>query len=102
MEISIIPSGSELNVKVVGQVAESDGPALTDAFNKIEIANQPNVNLDLADVPLITSTGIGKLILLARKLESQERRFNITAIDDNLHSIFAAISLEKVFTIKHD
>ncbi len=102
MEISISPSGLELNVKVVGAVAEKDGQALAEAFGKIGLAKQPNVNLDLTQVPIITSTGIGKLILLVRKLEKQGGRFNINAISDNLYSIFTAISLDRVVTIKHD
>ena len=50
----------------------------------------------------MSSTGIGKLILLFRKLKDQARELKIKAINDNLYDMFASINLDRMLKIERN
>ncbi len=64
--------------------------------------SQKYVELDLSKVPIMSSTGIGKLILLFRKLKDQARELKIKAINDNLYDMFASINLDRMLKIERN
>ena len=85
-----------------GPITENDGEPLKKAFSELLSASQKYVELDLSRVPIITSTGIGKLILLFRKLKEQARELKIKAIDDNLYDMFTSINLDRMLKIERN
>ena len=102
MDITITPGDTVIIARISGQVMESDGKSLKKAFDKLLSASQKQVELDLSKVPVMTSTGIGKLIVLFRKLQTQTRVLKIKAIDDNLYEMFASINLDKMLKIERN
>ncbi len=102
MDISIIPTGATITARISGPVTEGDGEPLKKAFDELLSASQKQVELDLSMVPIITSTGIGKLIVLLRKLQEQARELKITAINDNLYDMFTSINLDKILKIERN
>ncbi len=100
MDIKISPAGPDLKVKIMGAITEQDGDSLKQAFEQITKANENTIKIDLSQVPIITSTGIGKIIVLFRKLKSQSRTLVINAIHDNLYKMFTSINLDKMLTIE--
>ena len=102
MDITIRPADTMIVAKISGPVTESDGEHLKKAFDEILSASQKEVELDLSAVPIITSTGIGKLIVLFRKLQSQTRELKIKEINDNLYDMFTSINLDKMLKIERN
>lgn len=100
MDISISSIGNDLNVKVIGPITEADGDSLKKAFDQIVQATEEAVRINLSMVPIITSTGIGKIIVLFRKLKSQGRNLVIAGIHENLLAMFTSINLDKMLTIE--
>ena len=50
----------------------------------------------------MSSSGLGKLIVLHKRLVEQGRQFAIQGIDDNLFAFFQAIHLEKMIQMDKD
>ena len=102
MDITITPTDAAITARISGPITEHDGESLKKAFSELLAASQKQVELDLSMVPIITSTGIGKLILLFRKLKAQAREFKIKAINDDLYEMFASINLDRMLKIERD
>ena len=102
MDITITPTDAVITARITGPVTENDGEALKNAFDELLSASQKQVDLDLSTVPILTSTGIGKLIVLFRKLKDQARELKIKAIHDNLYDMFASINLDKMLKIERN
>ena len=102
MNITITPGAEAITARISGPVTESDGESLKKAFNELLSASQKKVELDLSMVPLITSTGIGKLIVLFRKLQAQARELKIKAISDSLFDMFTSINLDRMLKIERN
>ncbi len=100
MDIEISTNGNSINAKVVGTMTEADSDAIKKGFNKLRDANASKVVIDLSHVPTISSSGIGKLIALYRRVKEQNRQFEIDGIHENLYALFTSIHLNKLFTIK--
>jgi anti-anti-sigma factor len=99
MEVKITKTGDSITAKVIGAVTENDGVNLKHAFDELIRSEGATVTIDLSLVPIITSTGIGKLIVLYRKLKQEQRELVIRGIHDNLYSMFTSINLHKMLTI---
>ena len=102
MNITITPANTVITARISGPITETDGEPLKKAFSQLLSASQKYVELDLSRVPIITSTGIGKLILLFRKLKEQARELKIKAIDDNLYDMFTSINLDRMLKIERN
>lgn len=100
MDIEINTNGNSMNAKIVGAITEADADILRENFHKLRDAGTVSVSIDLTHVPTISSSGIGKLIALYRRLKEQNRAFEINGIHENLHALFTSIHLNKLFTIK--
>ena len=87
MNITIIPADTVITARISGPITEHDGEPIKKAFSELLSASQKYVEPDLSRVPIISSTGIGKLILLFRKLKDQARELKTKAINDNLYDI---------------
>lgn len=102
IDITIIPADTVITARISGPITENDGESLKKAFSELLSASQKYVELDLSRVPIITSTGIGKLILLFRKLKGQARELKIKAINDNLYDMFTSINLDRMLKIERN
>ncbi|MFQ5649173.1 MAG: STAS domain-containing protein [bacterium] len=100
MEIAISPSEKDILAKITGAITESDSEAIKRAFEQLSASAHRVVKLDLSLVPTITSTGIGKIIILYKRLRQQNKELVIFGIHDNLYSMFVSINLDKMLTIQ--
>ena len=100
LEISFTETDSVLRLKLVGSMNESTSERLKEACDKLARAKQETVVLDLEYVQDITASGIGKLLVLHKRLQKQNRKFIIEKIADDVFSLFASIKLDRLFKIK--
>ena len=74
MNITIIPADTVITARISGPITENDGEPLKKAFSELLSASQKYVELDLSKVPIMSSTGIGKLILFVSEVERSGKR----------------------------
>ncbi|MCA9732760.1 STAS domain-containing protein [candidate division KSB1 bacterium] len=100
MEIDVAASGNTISAKLVGAITEGDSKKLKTGFDQLRDAGAVKVVVDLTHVPTISSSGIGKLIALYRRVKEQKRDFEVHGIHENLYALFKSIHLDKLFLIK--
>ena len=99
MDVTISENESSITAKFNGQLTEPDSELVKKTFDKLTAAPQQKVVLDLSMVPIMTSSGIGKLIILFKRLKGKNRELVINGIHSNLYTMFVSINLDKMLTI---
>lgn len=62
--------------------------------------NNPLLILDFRHVEFVDSTGLGALISILRKIQSQEGQLALTNVNTEVESIFEVTRLHKLFKIE--
>ena len=99
MEIALSSNNSTITAKFSGSVTEADSPVLKGRFAEILLSGHNSVQLDLTQVPLMTSVGIGKLIVLHKNLKAQNRTLSVNGIHEDLFNMFSSINLGKMIPL---
>lgn len=99
MDVTTKASGDVLHVKVSGAVDTSAAEVLRTELNKIVSQKPKKVIMDLSLVPTMGSSGIGKILMFFKGLDSAKAGFEIKGIHENLYNIFKAVKLDKLFPI---
>lgn len=99
MDVTTKMSGDTLIVKVTGAVDTPAAEILRTELNKIAMQKPAKVIMDLSMVPTMGSSGIGKILMFFKTLDSSKVGFEIKGIHENLYGIFKAVKLDKLFPI---
>jgi anti-anti-sigma factor len=99
MDVTTKINGDTLIVKVSGAVDTSAAEILRSELNKIAGQRPKKVVMDLSMVPTMGSSGIGKILMFFKSLDSSKAVFEIKGIHENLFNIFKAVKLDKLFPI---
>jgi anti-anti-sigma factor len=99
MDVTTKVNGETLTVKVSGAVDTSAAEILRSELNKIAGQRPKKVVMDLSMVPTMGSSGIGKILMFFKSLDSSKAAFEIKGIHENLFNIFKAVKLDKLFPI---
>ncbi len=99
MDTSISKSSFELRLKITGPLSEKDNNSFKNLIQDILEETQDQIVLDLTDVPSISSSGIGKILVLYHQLTKQNRDLSIKGINENLFSLFVSLDIDKVIPI---
>jgi anti-anti-sigma factor len=99
MEVTTKVHGDNLIVKVSGAVDTSAAEILRSELNKIAGQRPQKVVMDLSMVPTMGSSGIGKILMFFKSLDTSKASFEIKGIHENLFDIFKAVKLDKLFPI---
>ena len=99
MDVTTKVNGETLIVKLSGAVDTSAAEILRSELNKIAGQRPKKVVMDLSMVPTMGSSGIGKILMFFKSLDSSKAVFEIKGIHENLFNIFKAVKLDKLFPI---
>ncbi len=99
MDVATKVNGDTLIVKVSGAVDTGAAEILRSELNKIAGQRPKKVVMDLSMVPTMGSSGIGKILMFFKSLDSAKAGFEIKGIHENLYNIFKAVKLDKLFPI---
>ncbi len=82
---------------------ESDIRGLEDSIMPL-LETSPGVNLvlDFSNVKFLTSSALGLLIRISRKIYESEGQFKLCGIDPKIYEIFKITRLDRVFDIHAD
>ncbi len=100
MDITVRKEGNDaFHIRIAGSIDTGNAEQLRTELDKIA-ANKPmKVVMDMSLVPTIDSSGMGKILIFYKKLDSMKSKFEIKGIQDNLYNVFKAVKLDKLFPI---
>ena len=100
MDINVNVEGTTAEIKVSGIIDNDNAEELKKHLSDVQDKNVKDATLDLSLVPSITSSGIGKLLVFYKALDSKGGKITIDGIHSNLLKLFKSIKLDKLFDIK--
>ena len=100
MDISVKEMDSEVQIKILGSVKQSNVEILRETFDDVLTTTKKNVSIDLGFVSAMSSLGIGKLIYFHNELKIQNRKLTIVDINKSLNSLFKSMSLNQIFNFQ--
>ena len=98
MELTKEYTEKELTIKVKDEINTANAP---DFENEIinEIGNFDSLILDCENLEYISSAGLRVLILVQKKLQSQQIPFTIINVNDTIKSILSMSGFDKILDI---
>ena len=100
MEIKVEEGKNKITIKLIGDIFVEQGENLMNTFNKILEKNPELVVIDMKDLKSITSSGIGKIVLLYKELSKKGGKIKITGVNDTISQIFKIVKLDKLVEIE--
>jgi len=100
MEIMVNEGNKEVTVTLQGDIYVEQGDELFETFNKIAKKNPKEVVIDMSGLKSITSTGIGKIVLLYKELQKKGGKVRIVGVNDTIMQIFKIVKLNKLIKIE--
>jgi anti-sigma B factor antagonist len=71
-------------------------------FNLVEEENRKNLLLNFSAVGFLSSSALGKLITLDKKVKAHGGKLKLSNIRPEIYEVFAITKLNKLFEIKDD
>ncbi len=81
------------------RIAEREGPILLSELTKIAKSRASKLAIDLTDVMMISSAGIGSLVQLHRACAAEKGKLVLFGISDEMLAMLKVARLDKLFTI---
>jgi anti-sigma B factor antagonist len=100
MNVKVLESDGKLTVKVKGDIYIDQANELLHTFNNIIEKSPKEVILDLKELQSITSSGIGKIVLLYRELQKKNGVVKIIGVNKTIMQIFKIVKLDKLVKIE--
>lgn len=100
MDIKVSESEGKLVVGVKGDIYIDQADELLETFNNIIEKGPEEVLLDLKGLKSITSSGIGKIVLLYKELQKKKGVLKIEGVNDTIMEIFKIVKLDKLVEIR--
>jgi anti-sigma B factor antagonist len=87
-------------VKITSDLdSEQSGEALRKAFNELFEKGQRTVVLDLSDVQIINSYGIGKVLMCYKRLKAEDGVLMVKPLDGFVKETFELLMLDKLLPV---
>ena len=99
MDVSVSNLKSKVLVKINGSVNLTEAEALSNPFEKVLKESEKDVIVDLSHCLVMSTLGVGKIIFLNNRLESQNRSMIIKGIHEKLKKLFTAMKLHLVLNM---
>ncbi len=100
MELNIDQVNGSVKISIIGAVDNENAEELKNQFQELLEKEFQEAVFDLSFVPFITSSGIGKFLILYKNLIARGRKMRIKGINDNLLDLFQSIKLDQLFPIE--
>lgn len=99
MQVKTSQDNGQVIIKVSGNVDTKAAEELRSELARVLQMTPTKVTMDLKMVPSIGSSGIGKILVFFKELNKRQASFEIKGIQENIHELFKAIKLDKLFPI---
>lgn len=96
-----IESNGEAIIDIIEDLdSEQSGEALRIAFNNLFDKGKKNIILDMSQVEVINSYGIGKILICNKKLQEEKGKLTILGANGFVEEIFKLLMLDKILDIR--
>ena len=99
MEINVSEKDRQITVRLSGDIYVEQADELLDVFNSIIEKKPEEVVIDLAKLKSITSSGIGKIVLLYKGLQKNKGILKIVGVNDTIMQIFKIVKLDRLVEV---
>ncbi|RLB01055.1 MAG: hypothetical protein DRG37_00930 [Deltaproteobacteria bacterium] len=99
MQVKTSQDNGQVIIKVSGNVDTKAAEELRSELARVLQMTPTKVTMNLKMVPSIGSSGIGKILVFFKELNKRQASFEIKGIQENIHELFKAIKLDKLFPI---
>lgn len=100
MDIKINEEDNTTTVKLRGDMYMEQVDELLDVFNSIIEKGPSLVIIDISELKSITSSGIGKIVLLYKGLQKKGGKVKIIGVNETIMQIFKIVKLDKLIEIQ--
>ena len=100
MDIKVSESEGRINVTLRGDIYVEQSDELLETFNSIIEKDPQEVIINIKDLKSITSSGIGKIVLLYKGLNQKNGKVKITGVNETIMQIFKVVKLDKLIEIE--
>lgn len=96
---SVEQNGSTAKVTIVGTLDINSAPLLAERIDQLVATKPTVVNVDLAGLELIDSSGVAALVKLYKGVRGINGNFAVTGARDQPLAIFKLLRMDKVFNL---
>lgn len=90
-------SETETRLQIEGAIDALTAPEIRPIFDKVVADNRPRVLVDLAQVTMIDSSGVGAVVSLFKRVKAQGGQMQVVGAKDQPLSVLKLLKLDKVF-----
>lgn len=99
MKHSRTDNGNETVLKIEGTLDAVTAPELRSVVDDLVSESRKEVTLDLVDLRLIDSSGVGVIVSLFKRVRANGGQVRITGLRDQPRAIFRLLRLDRVFPV---
>lgn len=99
MKHSRTDSGDETVFKIEGTLDAVTAPELRSVIDELVSESRKSVTLDLSDLRLIDSSGVGVIVSLFKRVRANGGQVRIVGLRDQPRAIFRLLRLDRVFPV---
>ncbi len=100
MEIALDEDKDRITVRLRGDLYVEQGEELMQTFQEVIRKDPAKVVIDLGGLHTITSSGIGKIVLLYKEMNKKGGTVAITGVNSTIMQIFKIVKLDKLMQIE--
>ena len=99
MKYSRTDNGEETVLKIEGTLDAVTAPELRTVIDDLVSSSRKEVTLDLVDLRLIDSSGVGVIVSLFKRVRANGGQVRIVGLRDQPRAIFRLLRLDRVFPV---
>lgn len=99
MEVAVNQNAGRVRVTVKGDIDEKGAEALKKQLSQLDLASLLEVTIDLKEVQYIGSSGIGKILLLYKRLAAKDAKLRVENAGAGIYELFKELRLDTLFTV---
>lgn len=100
LSIETTSAAASTTVAVAGEVDVSNAPELRQALESALAGASPEIEVDMAQVPYIDSTGIGVLVGAAHAAKDAGKRFTIASPQRNVSRVLGLLGVSGELNVR--
>jgi len=100
MDVNVFEGEQSVSVTLKGDIYVEQADELLGIFNSIIEKGPKEVIIDLSGLKSITSSGIGKIVLLYKGLQKKNGKIKIVGVNNTIMQIFKIVKLNKLVEIE--
>ncbi len=97
MELSTTTEGETVRVVIKGEFDAKTVPEARATLESLTDSHPKKVVVDLSDLRLIDSTGVGGIVALFKRVRATGGQFQVLGVTGQPRSIFQLLCLDRVF-----